>query len=187
MPSSSAATRRRRSAAGDGRRALARPNAGYAARAEAAEAAVAARGRSGARGGSRGQPCHRSGSRSECPCAGRGAAAGQAEQRWRRLDEQFARLREERDRIGAQAIDPAAARSRRAEQSAAETALAAARDGAGCGGAGARGRPVPRSPLRASGSPPPTSARPGWQRRRARWPRCWRSRTASAGRRWSMR
>ena len=52
----------------------------------------------------------------------------QAEQRWRRLEDQFARIREERDRIGAQAIDPAALHAAGSEQSAAETALAAVRE-----------------------------------------------------------
>jgi chromosome segregation protein len=52
----------------------------------------------------------------------------QAEQRWRRLGEQFARVREERDRIGAQAIDPAALETAGAEQAGTEAALAAARE-----------------------------------------------------------
>ena len=52
----------------------------------------------------------------------------QAEQRWRRLEDQFARVREERDRIGAQAIDPAALEAAGSEESAAATALAAARE-----------------------------------------------------------
>ncbi len=52
----------------------------------------------------------------------------QAEQRWRRLEEQFGRVREERERIGAQAVDPAALEAAGTQQADAETALAAARD-----------------------------------------------------------
>ena len=52
-----------------------------------------------------------------------------AEQRWRRLDQQLAQFRAERDRIGAQAIDPAALEAAGAEQAAAEAALASARAG----------------------------------------------------------
>ena len=53
---------------------------------------------------------------------------GEAEQRWRRLDEQFRQVCAERDRIGAQAVDPAALAAACAEQAAAETTLASARE-----------------------------------------------------------
>ena len=56
----------------------------------------------------------------------------QAEQRARRLEEQFGRLREERDRIGAQAVDPAALGcGRRPSRPTAEAALADGARGAG--------------------------------------------------------
>jgi chromosome segregation protein len=51
----------------------------------------------------------------------------QAEQRWRRLDEQFARLAEERDRIRSQTIEPASVEAADAEQMRAEADLAEAR------------------------------------------------------------
>ena len=51
-----------------------------------------------------------------------------AESRWRRLDQQFAQVREERDRISAQMIDDATLAAAGMQQEAAETALAAARD-----------------------------------------------------------
>jgi chromosome segregation protein len=52
----------------------------------------------------------------------------QAEQRWRRLEEQFARIREERDRIGAQAIASASLDAAATEQAGAGSALAAAQE-----------------------------------------------------------
>jgi chromosome segregation protein len=52
----------------------------------------------------------------------------EAEQRWRRLESRFAGLREERDRIAAQAVDPTALETAQAEQAAADTAITAARE-----------------------------------------------------------
>ena len=48
----------------------------------------------------------------------------EAEQRWRRLDQQLAQIRTERDRIGSQAIDPEALEAALSEQEVAESALA---------------------------------------------------------------
>ncbi len=50
----------------------------------------------------------------------------EAEQRWRRLDQQFGEVRIERDRISAQAVDPVALEAVALEQIAAEAALASA-------------------------------------------------------------
>ena len=50
-----------------------------------------------------------------------------AEQRWRRLDQQLEQIRTERDRIGSQAIDPEALETALREQEVAESALALAR------------------------------------------------------------
>jgi chromosome segregation protein len=50
------------------------------------------------------------------------------ESRWRRLEQQFAQVREERDRIGANAIDDAALAVAGVQQEAAETELVAARE-----------------------------------------------------------
>ena len=47
-------------------------------------------------------------------------SSAEAEQRWRRLDQQFAQVRTERDQIGARAVDPAALEAASAEQAAAE-------------------------------------------------------------------
>ncbi len=52
----------------------------------------------------------------------------QAEQRSRRVGEQFGRLQEERARVGAQQVDPARLNAAQQEQSAAETALVEFRD-----------------------------------------------------------
>lgn len=53
---------------------------------------------------------------------------GETEQRWRRLDEQFRQVCSERDRIGAQAVDPVALDDASTAQTAAETTLASARE-----------------------------------------------------------
>ena len=52
----------------------------------------------------------------------------QAEQRWRRLDEQLGRLLSEREVLAAEAVDPAALETAAAEQGEAVQAVAAARD-----------------------------------------------------------
>ena len=51
-----------------------------------------------------------------------------AEQRWRRLEQQFSQLRTERDSVAPQAVDPAALEAAAAERAAAEAAVAATRD-----------------------------------------------------------
>ena len=76
----------------------------------------------------------------------------EAEQRWRRLEQQFGEARAERDRIGAQAVDPAALEAASAGQTAAEAALASARDALAAAEAGPRRhRSGPRRRARAAG------------------------------------
>jgi chromosome segregation protein len=96
---------------------------------------------------------------------------GEAEQRWRRLDQQFAQVRTERDQISARAVDPAALEAASAEQAAAEGVL-------GSTPLLPRSRPAPRPVRRwlppASDRPPPTRRTPSWRRRRMPSPKCWR-------------
>ena len=53
---------------------------------------------------------------------------GEAEQRWRRLDQQFAQVRLEREQISARAVDPAALEAASGEQATAEAVLGSARE-----------------------------------------------------------
>ncbi len=106
---------------------LAEADSGYAARAETAEAAAT-------QAAEAVRAAEAEANRATEAAAEAGARAQalaqlltQAEQRWRRLDEQFIRLTEERDRIRSQAIEPASVEAADVEQVRAEVDLAGAR------------------------------------------------------------
>ncbi len=108
---------------------LAEAEAGYANRAEAAAAAVA-------EASERVRIAEMEANRATEAAAEANARAqtvarqvAEAEQRWRRLDEQFRQVSTEHDRISLQAVDPAALEASAEEQSRAEAALVGARDG----------------------------------------------------------
>jgi chromosome segregation protein len=108
--------------------ALAEADSGYVARAEAVEAAVAEAAEAVRMAEAEANRATEAAAEANARAQTVAQQLIQAEQRWRRLEEQFARVRDERDRIGAQAIDPAALEAASAEQSGAEATLAAARD-----------------------------------------------------------
>jgi chromosome segregation protein len=107
---------------------LAEADSGHAARAEAAEAAVAEAADAVRLAETEANRATEAAAEANARVQTVAQQLMQAEQRWRRLEEQFARVREERDRIGAQAVDPAALEAAGAEEGAADTTLAAARE-----------------------------------------------------------
>jgi chromosome segregation protein len=107
---------------------LAEADSGYAARAEAVEAAVAEAAEAVRQAEAEANRATETAAEANARAQTVAQQLIQAEQRWRRLEEQFARVRDERDRIGAQAIDPAALEAAGSEQTDAEATLAAARE-----------------------------------------------------------
>ena len=108
--------------------ALAEADAGYAARAEAAETAVTEAAEAVRLAEGDANRATEAAAEANARVQAIAQQLMQAEQRWRRLEEQFGRLREERDRISAQAIDRAALDAAGTEEATAETALATARE-----------------------------------------------------------
>ncbi len=108
--------------------ALAEADSGHSARADAAEAAVAEAAEAVRLAEAEANRATEAAAEANARAQTVAQQLAQAEQRWRRLEDQFARMREERDRIGVQAVDPAALAAAECEESAAEVALAAARE-----------------------------------------------------------
>jgi chromosome segregation protein len=106
--------------------ALAEADSGHAARAEAADLAVAAAAETVRAAEADANRATEAAAEANARAQAATRQLAEAEQRWRRLDQQFGQARQEHDRIGAQAIDPAALEAASAGQTAAETALASA-------------------------------------------------------------
>ena len=107
---------------------LAEADSGHAVRAEAVESAVAEAAEAARQAEADANRATEAAAEANARAQAVAQQLVQAEQRWRRLEEQFGQVREERDRIGAQAIDPAALDAAAAEQTEAEATLAAARE-----------------------------------------------------------
>jgi chromosome segregation protein len=106
---------------------LAEAESGHSARAESAEAAAAEAGEAVRLAEAETNRATEAAAEANARAQSVAQLLAQAEPRWRRLDEQFNRLQEERGRLDAQQVDPAALESAAAEQAAADAALAAAR------------------------------------------------------------
>jgi chromosome segregation protein len=106
---------------------LAEADSGYAARAESAEEAATRAAEAVREAEAEANRATEAAAEVNASAQAVAQLLAQAEQRWRRLDEQFARLTEERDRIRSQAIEPASVDAAGAEQMRAEADLAEAR------------------------------------------------------------
>jgi chromosome segregation protein len=108
--------------------ALAEADSGHAARAEAAEVAFAEAVEAGRQAETEANRATEAAAEASARAGAVARRLAEAEQRWRRLEEQYGHAGAERGRIAAQAVDPAALEAASGEQSTEEGALAAARN-----------------------------------------------------------